>query len=386
MSENEVSRIETARARAWSIRKGTAAPVAGGEPDRPVKQIESGGSVIRIGDMGEISVERTGQLLLWNGGFAALTEDDRLASQELCFRPESVSALDGGAKLTGKMLVPGGEFARVELDIVPEPDRIRITTRVDGEVPGVTAVGLGFVVSSEYLSEGATLSGDEGARAIHSETDEQGARKIILGGSGKRLSLVSAKPARLRVFPGRALRMVLLLPVGTEEAVFELVTDFTEERKAARGLLTAARQAKAAGRMGEAMQNYDRVVNEFPFDALTSQQAANEMDEIARQGQARLDAATALHEGAVAFFDVADLTMALEEAEGVATDYVGFKQLADPAADLASKSKAALEQAQGTRAEETAARLLERAADCESRNEDHLAEAFRKAAENIKDQ
>jgi hypothetical protein len=272
----------------------------------------------------------------------------------------------------------------VTIDIVPQPDRIRITFQVDKEVPGVSALGLGFLVSGNYLSEGATLSGDEGARAIHSETDEQSVRKLILGGSGKRLSLVSAEPARLRVFGGRALRMVLLLPVGTEEAVFELVTDFTQERRAARDLLSSARQSKAAGRMGEAMISYARVVNEFPFDAGTRQQARNELEVIARAGKARLDVAQALYDGAKDFYDVADLKGALEGASNVASDYDGFKPLADKAEKLAGDARGVLGEVEKSRDEFTAERLEKQAADCESRNEMHLAEAFRKAAASIK--
>ncbi len=358
--------------------------VVAGAPDRPVEEIESGGSLIRIGDMGEISVERTGQLLLWNGGFVGLTEDDRLTSQELCFRPDSVKHSVEGSKLSGSLLVPGGKTVRLSMEIVPQPDRIRIICRVDKIVPGVSAVGLGFMVSGDYVSEGATLSGDEGARAVHSETDERGVRKLILGGAGKRLSLVSAEPARLRVFSGRALRMAFLLPVGTEEAVFELVTDFTEERRAARDLLSSARQSKATGRMGEAMISYARVVNEFPFDAGTRLQARNELAVIAREGQIRLGRAQVLYDGAKDFYDVADLTEALQLAEGVVLDYEGFKLLADKAGELAALARGVLDEIEQARDELTAERLEKQAADCEARNEIHLAEAFRKAAASIK--
>jgi hypothetical protein len=279
--------------------------------------------------------------------------------------------------------VPGGKRSPVSLDIVPLADRIRITCQVDPDAAGVQAVGLGFMVSGNYLSEGATLSGDQGARAIHSETDEQGVRKLILGGSGKRLSLVSAEPARLKVFGGRALRMVLLLPAGTEEAVFELVTDFTQERQNARDVLSSARQAKASGRMGEAMTNYARVVNEFPFDPGTRDQARDELEEIALEGKARLEAAQALFKGAWRFFDVADVTEALKGASAIATEYEGFVLLADPAKKLAKDAGEVLAEFKQEKDKLIATRLKKQAEDCESRKEAHLAEAFKKAAESI---
>ncbi len=257
---------------------------------------------------------------------------------------------------------------------------------MEQDASGLAEVGFGFMVSGGYLSEGATLSGDQGARAIHSETDEQGVRKLILGGAGKRLSLVSAEPARLKVFGGRALRMVLLLPAGTEESVFELVTDFTQERANARSVLSSARKAKAAGRMGEAMINYARVVNEFPFDEGTRQQAKNELAEIAMKGKARLDHARALFDGARDFYDVADITAARDEAVVVAADYDGFKLLADDAVKLEEEAGLVLADIRNLRDEFSTSSFLKRAEDCARRKETHLAEAFRKAAESIKEQ
>jgi hypothetical protein len=358
--------------------------VVSGAPDRSGLTADRGGSVFRLGDMGEMSVERNGEFLLWNGGLAALTEDGEMSCQELCFRAKSYSASAEGAKINGSLLVPGGGTVGVSMSVTPLDDRFRVTCSLDGVPEGVASFGFAFLVSPGYLSEGATLTGDQGARAIHSETDEVGVRKLILGGTGKRLSIVSEAPARLMVAGGRSLRLALLLPAKDGEVSFEIVTDFAKERQNARSILTQARQAKAAGRLGEAMVLYARVVNEFPFDDGTRQQAKNELAEIAEGAKARKDRAEALFRDSQAFFDVDDLTLALAEATSLQADFAGFELFDEAATDLVTKIRARLTEIETERSEVAVGRLLEQAKDCEARGDERLAEAFRQAAERLK--
>jgi len=333
-----------------------------GVSERPAvapRTLKSAGFDFHVSDTGAITIERTGRYLLWNGGLVAVARDGSATSQELGFLPERVEGGADEARITGSFVAPNGERLPAVVHLKAEDDRVRITYRVS-KADGLEAVGIGFRVATDYLEEGATLSGDEGGGVIRGETDVPAVRKVVLGGTGQRLSLNPDGPSRLLVLGGERLRIGLLSPPG-EERTLEIVTDFSGMLKDARALVTEARGARGLGNLGEAVVLFERVVAEFPFDERSRKDAQTERAKILKDGDDRLQQAGSCFDRAKDFF--------------VEKDF-GDHQLAVDAAILSKDVKDALEQLRKGRQGVAAGRLESRAKDFMNRGQLKLAQVF----------
>ncbi|MHC4860640.1 MAG: tetratricopeptide repeat protein, partial [Planctomycetota bacterium] len=351
------------------LRQVSAAP-------RERASFESGGFSMTVTEDGALTVEKSGNFLLWDGGVLALVGEDTPVTHSLSFRAERLARSESEVQVSGSLLLPDGQYLPASVSLTPAADRVTIGLALEGKPEGLAGAGLAFRVSPDYLSEFATMTREKGARVIHAETDEAGVEKVILGGPGNRLSLVSKVPSRLKVFSADGLRLAFLTPPGTEAAEYELVTDFSKEKTEARLLLSEAHQAASVGRLGEAIRLFERVVNEFPFDDRTRQEAEKKRLEILEAGRKRMEAQRAVFMSAKDFFDEGDLEKAREGAGKLAADYAGH-ELAKDAKALVEEVEGSLDLYRNARHEAQAQRLLKRALDFLTRKQLVLARACR---------
>jgi hypothetical protein len=355
------------------------------EATRPSGGIESGGFTVILSDSGAVALVKTGRFLLWNGGLVGVTPEAEATDHGFRFFADDVKTGGGAASIRGRLLSPGGAEVPATLKIGGEEDRLRFSYEIKGSPAGLSEVGLGFQVARDYLAEGATVSGEAGALEIHSESDVPGVAKVILGGSGRRISITCNPPVHFRMLPGAELRMALLSPVDAEAPTFELITDFTRMQTEARTLLDEARGARTQDRLGEALKLFERVIVEYPFDERIKAQAERDRDQLLTKGQARLEAAKELYEAAVGFHDEGDLARAREAAEGVRAEY-GDHKLAELAGTLVREIDEAGRSRREAQEKLAAERLMRQGDDLKSRGQKRLAAVFyRRILEKFKE-
>ena len=328
---------------------------------------EKSGFKLFSSEDGVLSVERTGRVLLWNGGFTGVTPEGGLVVQSF--------AAEGGA--SGGYRLPGGGSVGGGLTLTADDEGFLVTISLEGAPEGLTDAGLGFVVSRSYLSEGATISGSWGSSEVQSDTDAADVEKVILGGSGNRLSIVAVDGARFRMFSvPEGLRFALTRPAAAGSMTFKLVLDFNSQRQEARAVLSDARGALGTGRLGDAIRLFGRIVNEFPFDEDLKRDATKERDRLIAAGEAELAKARLTFDAAKNFYDVNDLRSALAEAEACASKYSGYEPVVTEAGALTDEVQAVLVDADVGKAEALAERLELRAADFERSGQKRLARLF----------
>ncbi len=342
-----------------------------GTSGTPAK-FEGAGYQFDLGGDGALSVARTGEFVLWNGGPVAVAESGNPAPPEICFRAERA---EGQAAVAGHVLAEGGRKVPVTVAYSGGTDRLTIRYSFEA-TEGVSAAGLAFSVSKRFMTEGATFSGDEVSGAIDVTTKKDGVKKIVLGGSGRRLILSSEEPFRLEMAAGGGVRLCILGTPGSGEKTLDVVYDFTGMQQEARRVLGLARSAKTGGKLGEAIDNYARVVREFPFDDAIVAQATTEMEELTAKGRERLAAARGIYDACKDFYDESDLVRASNEAAKVAEAYAGYAAVAEDATRLQQEAAAALTELRAKSGRAGGEGLLSRAKDFEANDQKGLARLF----------
>ncbi|MEN8150662.1 MAG: FHA domain-containing protein [Planctomycetota bacterium] len=337
-----------------SARFDDAALVKSDEAARPAAELSSGPYTVRISEDGVLSVQMTGEYQLWDGGVSVVMKDGNVAVAGATFRVDRLKTTEGdsgnGIRADGTVFLPDGDEIAAALTL--EPMDIGATLGWQTlEVPeGVAEAGLSFSVSREWLTGGASFAAKSGSRALGGDTDAADVEKVILGGPGQRLSLDATKPVRLWMTSvGGELRLALLSPADAGANTFRAITDFAEEKKKARGVLSEARAANSARLYGKAIGLYQRVVNEFPYEEKVRAEAQKEGDEVIATGQMKLKEARKLYERAKDFNDTSDMKASLAFAESLHLEYEGH-EISDAAlklgqavgADLAEKGDALL--------------------------------------------
>ncbi|MCU0726416.1 MAG: FHA domain-containing protein [Planctomycetes bacterium] len=324
---------------------------------------------------GAVAVQKAGEFLLWNGGPVAYGADGALAATETCFRIDRQSGSETEARVEGRLLVPGGSEVPVTLAFAMTGDRLTVEYEV--KAPGETgATGFGFTVARGYLAEGASVSGDEMAAGLAADSDESGVKKVIIGALSRRLILSSDEAFRLRLDTSRGLRLLFLAPAGSGPKKLEIIYDFTAMQQDAGRLVQQARAARGAGNLGEAIDLYARVLQEFPFDEVALGQASQEIAALKTDGATRLEKARSTFAAARDFFDVADLSEARKEAVRLSESFTGYPAVADDAADLVRQIDEALGRFSEQGRRSAAEGLLARAKDFKSSGQKALAVVF----------
>jgi len=286
-------------------------------------QVESGPYRVRMSENGVLSVEMEGDYQLWDGGIVAVMKDGSVATAAGNFSVDRVSSNDAGIKAVGTMRLPDGRGSfPARFGLLRETTGPKLAWEASNVPADVAQIGLSFSVSRPWLSAGASLASESGSRALGGETDEPAARKVILGGPGRRLSLGADAPVRLLMTNrGGVLRMAMLSPADTSGLSFKAITDFAEEKKEARNVLSRARAKRNGRDFGAAIVLYLRVVNEFPYEDAVRAIAEKEGEEIVRQGATRLAFSQKLFVRAKDFHDMDDLRLALHSSEQIYQEY-----------------------------------------------------------------
>jgi pSer/pThr/pTyr-binding forkhead associated (FHA) protein len=346
------------------------------EKARPQGSIESGSFDFQVSGDGVICVEKAGRHYLAGGGAAAIAAGGELALPPATFNAKKVEAGDGSVRIEGRLVAPGGVTVPATLSLTAIASGLTLELETGGEAEGLAETALAFTVSRDWISGGATFSGESGSRALRGDTDQTGVRKVILGGVGNRLSIAAAEPVRLRMITGDlGLVMALAVPAGAGKRTFTITTDFTEEKRQARSILTAARAARSAQRFGEALNLYTRVVNEFPFEDSVRNSAEKEGGEVLRGGQDALELGRRLYARAKDYHHEADLELALKRFEDVYRMFTGHK-ISEEAKTEAMALAADLRKRKGDRYLGSAGRLMEQADGFMKHGQNRLAKLF----------
>jgi len=321
-----------------------------GDP-APAAAIDSGPYRVRVSENGVLSVQMEGRYQLWDGGVVVVMEDGNVATACATSTDTILTRPDGGIKVSGKLVLPGvDEPIKATLAVLPGETGADLVWSVKALPEGVAWIGLSFAVSRDWLSGGASFASESGSRALGGDTDEQGVRKVILGGPGRRLSLGADAPVHLKM-TSRAgvLRMALLSGADTLTRRFKAITDFADEKRRARLVLSDARAKRSARQLGAAIVLYKQVVNEFPYEDAVREHAQEEGARLVKEGETRLTFSRRLFERAKDFHDMDDLAVSLKSSETLFLEYRGHsiaamaKELAgEIAADLDGKNVAFL--------------------------------------------
>jgi hypothetical protein len=175
---------------------------------------------------------------------------------------------------------------------------------------------------------------------------------------------------------GGGVRLFILGTPGSGEKTLDVVYDFSGMQQEARRVLGLARSDKTGGKLGQAIDNYARVVREFPFDDAIVAQATAEMEELMAKGRERLAAARGIFDACKDFYDESDLARAGSEAAKVAEAYAGYTAVAEDATRLQQEAATALTELRAKSGRAGGEGLLGRAKDFEANDQKGLARLF----------
>ena len=229
--------------------------------------------------------------------------------------------------------------------------------------PGLVAGGVATVAAAD--PDGAS-TGAAAYRTHQIEFTREGVTAVLLGAGRELVRLGFSTPLTLTGAPsagsdgagesGRArpgFRFTAELPPGADIHV-QLV--FNAERNEAQTLARAARQAEQAGENGRAAGLWDRLLNEFPFDAELLGEAVAARSRLVEQGLARLRDQARAVERADFFRLVDDYRSCRADTAELADTYAGT-EVAAGARELIERIDTRLEVLEGELERHERARL-----------------------------
>jgi hypothetical protein len=311
---------------------------------------------------------------LWSGGFAGLTSEGDLLTQQLCFRAESFSPATGegggaGIEVKGNLLVPGGETAPLTVTVVAASDRVRVTLDLGEPAPALESWGIGFRIARDYLKTIRDHSKEPDGKIFFGEQAET--REL--------LSIRGLEPSTFKTIRQGPAVITLLGPAGSGTRVYELETRLDELRREAEALLARANSARASQAEGSAIRTYDRIVKEYPFDDLV-EAARSARDAVVEAGRERLKELREDYEAASAFSDQSDLRAIQGRVEALGARYAGH-EISEETAKLGGEIGSRLQDIRTIREGGAAEQLRKRAEDFKRARMPHLALLF---AEQVK--
>lgn len=168
------------------------------------------------------------------------------------------------------------------------------------------------------LAQGLATIGGEGYQLHSLEFDQEGVRSLLLGDGPDLVGLIFEPPVRVR---SRALGEAARIEIRPAPARLVVQLDFGAERAAAGQLAFAARNAQGAGRLGEALALWGRLLAESPFERRLVEEAEAARGKLVGDGLAELAEVERDLERA-RFFRLADLyRRARDEARAIGARY-----------------------------------------------------------------
>ena len=172
---------------------------------------------------------------------------------------------------------------RSPLPLVVEGPRARLTPPPAG--PGVART-LSLVVEPTLAAQGVASTAADGYRVHQTEFEREDVRALILGSGRDLVRVELGRPALVRGRPegGGFLLEAELGPEGE----LGLQVSFREERVAAQDLAHDARRAHQEGRPGDALALWQRLLDEYPFEAALVTEAGEVRGRIVQDAQEQM--------------------------------------------------------------------------------------------------
>ena len=166
------------------------------------------------------------------------------------------------------------------------------------------ADGLTLRVEAEALRQGLASLGEGGYQEHGSTFERPGATSLLLAEGKDLVALNFAQPVDLVGRPEGAGVRIDASGSGASTAVLQL--DFSADRAEAGNLAYAARKSEREGRLGDCLEEWARVLGEFPFEASLVAEAREARSRLSQAGLEELEVVSTSFERAK-FFRLVDL-------------------------------------------------------------------------------
>ncbi len=191
----------------------------------------------------------------------------------------------------------------VPLAVVQQDGRMRLTAQLPTGLPPGFEPRLALRGEEGAVSAGLATRVDGVVRARALEFEQEGVEALLFGDGPDLVGLLFPQPVRVR---SRAQGGAAVLEVAPAPREFMLQLDFGPERARAGELAFAARNAQQQGRLGAALETWDRLLAETPFERRLVEEAEAARAQLVNAGLAELGEVERELERA-RFFRLADL-------------------------------------------------------------------------------
>jgi hypothetical protein len=186
-------------------------------------------------------------------------------------------ALEASAEATRFRLVPqgSGRFSQVRL-------------RVDAALAGRGLATLGMASSGMNGGASGTKAAAEAGFRSHGASgfERDNVARVLLGSGRDLVALETTVPARVRALrEDKALVLQIDCPQAT---ALTLQVDFRDERKSAQDLAAAARAAEKKGELGNCIQQWNALLDSYPFEEPLVREAEETRARLGQQGLSEL--------------------------------------------------------------------------------------------------
>ncbi len=333
-------------------------------------ELKSGDLRVRLDATGAVEAVRGGEVLLTEGGLAPSVD---AGPEALLGASLDAPPVFGGAALEAHGKLYGGSGFDTRVEAAAGGASLRCTPKAGGSgaftftCPAGLARGAVTLVLANtvrVVPEDETFS-LEGVRKIIVGTLE-GGQPFVLSADGKSPGFAFSSRRT-----GRGLRVQLAppspAPEGADGASVLLTVDLAQEEHTAQELLKSARDHKTAGRLGKAVDAFDRVTLAFHYLGGLRDEAARERDALLKTVGDRLATAKARALGDRKFGSIPGLRWVIAECGELKRDF-GSHRIGEEAGKLEETARAALDAATAEAAADNVERLFQRYMDCREAN------------------
>lgn len=246
-----------------------------------------------------------------------------------------------GATVGDFQLTPAGD-GRLALAFIDRPLLVDFAAReprtVDGDLAANVSGGFSAIVPASQMQGGLATLGAGGFAPHGDEFEDAGVTSIVIGQGVSQLRLVLPAAATVS---GRPVTGGFRIEAVNASGTLRIETGFADERAQAARFAQEARSAEERGHRGEALQNWQALLDDVPFDQELVQTAEQNRGRLITAGLEDLAALADDHERAT-FFGLADLFHAcLEDVRALEVEFAG-SEVETAAAALAAEVEASI--------------------------------------------
>jgi hypothetical protein len=244
----------------------------------------------------------------------------------------SVSAVDGGVELTGKVFDPAsGEFGDVALNVSSTADNVVV---LSGTLPASAAFVAGL--PRQFVEQSVGVFTASGRSFRMSETRLVPKVKSVTIGNLKRFRMRGTGEEGVFALGLFSRGDGFEIAIGGSGGTFGVELDANSEnlRNEVRKLGDAARDAESQERYGLAIERYSELLGQLTQGSREAEAASAKIRQLTESGQTRLAQLEMFITDANEFAHVGDLTQAAELATKLQTSYEGHSIEKGAAAQL----------------------------------------------------